>query len=84
MNYKIFAIKDTKVGFMQPFIQPNEAVAVREFSNLVNAGNSVVSANYGDMELHCLGTYNQDTGVITSDVSYVIKGADVKEVSEIA
>ena len=80
MNYKIFAIKDVKVGFMQPFIQVNEAVAVREFSNIVNSGTSLVSLNYQDMELYCLGTFSQDTGELVSDVSYVCKGVDVKEV----
>lgn len=82
MNYRIYAIKDVKVGFMQPFIQVNDAVAVREFTNIVNSGSSVVSANYTDMELYCLGSYNQDNGVITSDVSFVLKGADVKRVEE--
>lgn len=81
MNYGIFAIKDVKVGFMQPFIQVNEAVAVREFSNIVNRGESLVSQNYSDMELWCLGSYDQDTGSIESDVRYVVKGTDVyKEV----
>lgn len=83
MIYKIFAIKDVKVGFMQPFMQVNEGVAVREFKNLVNSANSVVSVNYTDMELYCLGTYNLDTGAIESDVKYVVKGADVKEVVDI-
>ena len=82
MNYGIYAIKDTKVGFMQPFIQVNDAVAVREFTNIVNSGSSVVSANYSDMELYKLGSYNQDNGAIVSDVSFVIKGADVKHVEE--
>lgn len=80
MKYGIYAIKDVKVGFMQPFIQVNDGVAVREFRNIVNSSNSVVSANYTDMELYQLGTYNQDTGLIESNVSFLIKGADVKDV----
>lgn len=82
MIYGIYAIKDTKVGFMQPFIQVNDAVAVREFTNIVNSGNSVVSANYTDMELYRIGSYNQDTGLIESKVDFVVKGADVKRVEE--
>lgn len=80
MELKVFCIKDTKVGFMSPFLQVNEAVAIREFGNLINSGNSVVSANYEDMELHCLGSFNQDTGSIVSNVEFVIKGVDVKKV----
>lgn len=79
--YSIYCIKDTKVGFMNPFVQPNDAVACREFANLVNShGNSVVSVNYEDMELYKLGSYDQNTGVIVSEVTYLIKGADVRKV----
>lgn len=80
MNLKIYAIKDTKVGFMQPFCQVNDSVAIREFGNLINTGSSVVSQNYEDMELYSLGTYSQDTGSIESDVQYLVKGVDVKKV----
>lgn len=80
MKYGIYAIKDVKVGFMQPFIQVNDGVAVREFRNIVNSSNSVVSANYTDMELYQLGSYCQDTGLIESNVSFLVKGADVKDV----
>ena len=77
---KVYAIKDTKVGFMQPFVQSNDAVAVREFTNIVNVGNNLVSANYQDMELYSLGTYNQDNGEIVPSVDFIVKGADVKKV----
>lgn len=80
MIYGLYAIKDTKVGFMQPFIQVNDDVAVREFRNIVNSSNSLVSANYTDMELYQLGSYNQDTGLVESKVSFIVKGADVKDV----
>lgn len=79
--YSVYCIKDVKVGFMNPFVQPNDAVAVREFSNLVNSdGKSTVSVNYEDMELYKLGSYDQNTGVIVSDVDYLVKGVDVKRV----
>lgn len=82
MNLKVYAIKDTKVGFMQPFCQVNDSVAVREFGNLINTGSSVVSQNYEDMELYSLGSYSQETGVIESDVQYLVKGVDVKKVCD--
>lgn len=81
MNYGVYCIKDVKVGFMNPFVQPNDAIAVREFGNLVNSpGTSTVSVNYEDMELYRLGSYCQDTGVISSCVEYLVKGVDVKRV----
>ena len=79
MIYGVFAIKDTLVGFMQPFIQLNKATAVREFKHIIN-GSSHVADNFENMELYSLGTFNQDTGELTSCVSFVCKGVDVKEV----
>lgn len=80
MNYGLYAIKDTLVGFLQPFIQPNDATATREFANMVNKSQSAVSVNYQNMELYKLGSYDSDTGIVISDVQYLVKGADVKEV----
>ena len=79
MIYGIYAIKDVKVGFMQPFMQVNDGVAVREFRNIVNSHNNLVSTNYTDMELYKLGEYSLDTGLIESEVSYLVKGVDVYE-----
>lgn len=76
---KLYAIKDVKVGFWKPFVEPNGDVAIREFTTLVNSsGNDFVSQNYADLELWCLGSYDDKTGDIVSDVQYCIKGADVK------
>lgn len=79
MRAGLYAIKDVKVGFWKPFVQPNEGVAIREFSNLVNSpGNDFVAQNYADLELWCLGTYDDVTGEISTEVEYIVKGADVK------
>lgn len=80
---KLFAIKDTKVGFWKPFVQPNDAVAVREFSNMVNSSvNSFVTDNYEDLELWSLGTYDEKTGEIVSDVQFICTGVSLKKVGE--
>ena len=77
---KLYAIKDVKVGFWKPFCQPNDAVASREFSNLINSTReSIVKDNPCDFELWCLGTYDEATGAIVSDVQFIISGASVKK-----
>lgn len=79
MTLKIYAIKDTKVGFMQPFYQTNNAVAIRSFTNAVNAEQTNnINQNIDDMELWHLGEFNDDTGEIKSDIQYLCKANDVK------
>lgn len=77
---KLYAIKDVKVGFWKPFTQHNHPVAIRDFGNMVNSReNSFVSENYEDLELWYLGTYDDSTGVISSDVQFITNGVNVKK-----
>lgn len=79
----VYALKDVKVGFWKPFTQPNDAVAKREFDNLVNgSADTFIVQNYQDLELYKIGSYDDETGVLTSDVQYLLKGVDVKKVGE--
>ena len=76
----LYAIKDNKVSFWRPFTQPNEAVAIRDFSNMINHSNDdMVKQNYADLDLYQLGTYDEHTGEIVSDVKFVAAGASVKK-----
>ncbi len=77
----LYAIKDVKVGFWKPFIQPNEAVAIRDFANMVNSGrDSFIDDNYNDLELWQIGTYDDSTGVIESDVKFLVAGSGLRKV----
>lgn len=76
----LYAIKDNKVSFWKPFTQPNEAVAVRDFLNLINHSNDdFVKQNSCDLDLYQLGSYDEHTGEIVSDVKFVASGASVKK-----
>ncbi len=78
MKLKIYSIKDTKVGFMQPFYQANQAVAIRAFNNAVNAKDANnINQNPDDMELWELGEFDDQTGEIKSEVKYVVKANDL-------
>lgn len=77
---KLYSIKDNKVGFWKPFVSHNDAVASREFGNMINSSNdSFVKDNYADLDLYCLGTYDDNTGVITSDVQFICSGVSLKK-----
>lgn len=80
MKLKIYSIKDTKIGYMQPFYQNNEAVAVRSLANAVNSPQlNNINQNLEDMELWQLGTFDDQTGEITSEIKFVIKAIDLKK-----
>ena len=75
----VYSIKDVKVGYMQPFYQANNAVAIRAFTNAVNDEKvNNINQNADDMELWLLGTFNDETGVIESNVQFLCKANDVK------
>lgn len=77
---KLYAIKDVKIGFGQPFMAQNNAVAVRAFTNSRNATEpNVVNTNPEDKELWFLGDFNENTGEIESKVEYIVKAEDVRK-----
>ena len=80
MKLGIYSVKDTKIGYMQPFYQNNEAVAVRNLSNAVNSPQlNNINQNLEDMELWQLGAFDDQTGEITSEIKFVIKAIDLKK-----
>lgn len=72
----LYAIKDVKTTFWKPFVELNEQSAVREFSNLINSRNEFTEQNYSDLELWQIGTYDDTTAEIVSDVVYFACGRD--------
>lgn len=80
----LYAIKDVKTTFWKPFVAVNEQSALREFDNLINSGHEFATQNYADLELWKIGTYDDTTAVIVSDVDYVASGRDFfKEVKAV-
>jgi len=78
MKLYIYSIKDTKIGFMNPFYLQNDGVAIREFTNGANDNQkNAINTNPEDKELWGLGTYDDQTGEIKSEVRYIIKANDV-------
>lgn len=78
----LYAIKDTKTVFWKPFVHHNDLSAQREFTNLVNSNDVLVSSNVADFELWKLGTYDDTTGAIVSKVEFICNGTSVKKVKE--
>lgn len=80
-KYNIYSIKDVKMGFMTPIYQKNDAVAIRDLSNVVNdkTNKSFISENYEDVELYKLGEFDEETGEIIPEVKFIIAARDCKK-----
>ncbi len=69
MKMKMFAIHDSKAeAFNVPFSLPNEALAVREFTALVNSPDSQIGQFPEDYTLFEVGEYDTQSGKIESTV----------------
>lgn len=84
MKLSVYAVKDELVGFMQPFVLQNDQQALRSFAATVNAtdGNPIAKA-YKDMSFYRLGTFDDATGVITSDIQMLASASSVKRDLEV-
>ena len=69
---KLFAIRDTKVeAFLYPFTARTVGQAVRMTSDLVNQKGHQFNEHAEDYSLFEVGTFDESTAVITSDVRVV-------------
>lgn len=88
MKMKMFAIHDSKAeAFNVPFTLPNEALAVREFTALVNSPDSQIGQFPEDYTLFQVGEYDTQSGKIESHVLSLGNGRqyirnDINEVEE--
>lgn len=83
MKTKIYSIKDTVTGnFSSITTAPLDGVIIRDLSNILKNGEKTneLVLNANDKALYCLGEYDVDTGLITSDVKFVMNLSELKEV----
>jgi hypothetical protein len=70
----IVSVKDRAAGaFGRPFFVPSVGLAIRSFSDEVNrsADDNQMNRHPDDFDLYELGTYDDETGIITCHVSPV-------------
>ena len=78
---KLFSIKDSKSSaFQGVYVFVNAGVAVRSLQAAAKAGQLGLLSEYpADFDLYCLGTFDEDTGALTSEISLVAHFAEVLE-----
>lgn len=68
----IYTLKDVKSGYGSPMVFKNDELAIRAYKNMLSDKTpNLVTMNPEDFELWCLGYYDQDSGIIKSDVRFV-------------
>lgn len=76
---KIYSIKDTKAGYMNPIYMQNDEIAVRTFKKYANdAQPNVVNEFIEDKELWYLGEFDERTGIIKAvEPMFLAKAVDL-------
>lgn len=67
MILNVYSMRDKHTGFLSPTFEVNDQVAIRAFSYaLLNTPGSVLGFAPTDFDLYCLGSFDTDTGFISS------------------
>ncbi|QCS36586.1 nonstructural protein [Capybara microvirus Cap3_SP_470] len=65
MIYGIYCMKDVKTGFLNPFVEVNDDVAVRGFANAMMAPGTVYSNFSADFSLYKVGLFDSELCVLS-------------------
>lgn len=75
----LYSFKDVKIGFMEPFLQANDNVAIRTFKTTLNDVNNVAGRYKEDIELWKIADWNEFTGETIPNLNYIMGGKDIEE-----
>lgn len=79
MKIGMYAFKDTKIGYMNPWTSHNDETAIRTFrSAVMDENENAIKNHLKDIELYKLGTYNDDTGELEKNHKFLINGITAK------
>ena len=83
MITKIYALRDDKAqAFLTPMVFQNDALAMRAIAQLCSdPRNCFIYTNPEDYQLYTLGEYDDQTGIVTSDIHHIINIIDLRKAS---
>lgn len=80
MNYSMYSVRDLKTTFGNPFLEKNDAAAIRGFTYAINSGNELMHFRPGDYDLYKIGEFDPETGIIEDGFpKLVVSGSSVVE-----
>ena len=76
---KLFSIKESKTSaFTGVYRFVNIGVAVRSLQSAAKGGQMGLVAQYpADFDLYCIGSFDEDSGVVSSEISLVVHFSEV-------
>lgn len=80
MIQKIYSLKDTISGSFGGLMLFNiDGVAIRELTSIANNEQAEkIIPHISDMDLYRVGTLDVDTGIITSEIEFILHVKDLK------
>ena len=64
MLYNVYSVRDSKVGFGNPFVDVGHASAQRGFFYAYANATNIVNFSPADFSLYYIGTFDTDTGAL--------------------
>jgi len=77
MKLHLIAVRDDATeSYMNPFVVAHLGMAIRSFMDELKAEDSVIGKHPKDYDLYRLGTFDQETGELTSEQERIARGRD--------
>lgn len=83
MIKKLYTIRDNATKFYDVITDDNDRAAIRSFTNAVNKNGTLMYANPDDFVLYSVGTFNTETGEITSELPTILCYGNQVKTSEV-
>lgn len=75
MVISVYCVRDSLLGFGMPILRDNDSVASRAFDYDLNVPNNPMASHPDDFQLYRIGSFDTDTGIITSESPVFIASA---------
>lgn len=81
MIYGVYAIRDSKTGFLTPTVDINDQSAARNFEHAALQSNTLFFSHPADYDLYKIGSFDTDSGLLQafSAPDFIIAGTAFKE-----
>ena len=80
MIYSVYAIRDSKTGFLTPTIDINDASAMRNFEHACMQTNSLFFSHSQAYDLYRIARFNSDTGEISdNNLDLICSGSSISK-----
>lgn len=73
----MYAMRDIKIGYMEPTLQQNDMIAIRNFEATIRQEKYLMSQYKQDIELWRIAEYNETNGDIVPNKEFLISGKDI-------